>query len=74
MNPLLQALQQRAEKRPQDIVLEDLERSITAIELMAQLEYLAAVLRGRGAQTIAVFMDNCASWALVDLVSQRALL
>ena len=70
MNPLLQALQQRAKNQPQDIVLEGQSAGVSAAELLTQLQSLARVLRDSESRTVALYADNSPAWAMVDLACQ----
>ncbi len=70
MNALLSALEQRAQKSPNDVVLTTGEGGLPAVEILAMLQELALVFRATEARTIALLANNSPWWAVVDLACQ----
>jgi long-chain acyl-CoA synthetase len=69
MNPLLAALARRA---PDDIVLQDADRSLTAEQLRLAVENLRTSLSQAGIDRAGLLAANSAAWVSVDLASQLA--
>ncbi|MFU8765288.1 MAG: AMP-binding protein [Haliea sp.] len=72
MNALLQALAHRARTSPDDIVLSDGHRALTAAQLDADITELGRQLTALGIERLALFADNSPDWVRLDLAAQRS--
>jgi long-subunit acyl-CoA synthetase (AMP-forming) len=72
VNSLLAQLEQRAQCEPRDILLHGGGISLSAAELLAEIQEVSLALRAADAGTVALYADNSPYWAVVDLACQFA--
>ena len=70
MNRLLLALRDRAHNSPSDVVLQGNGVSLSAVDLLGEINCLIEELEKTEVRTIALYADNSPQWAVVDLACQ----
>ena len=68
----LDALRQHAAQTPDRVALRGSTTTLSYAELNQQVEELAAMFAAADWKTVAVMLDNCPAWVVIDLAAARA--
>ncbi len=72
MKKILNTLNQHASEMPGKIALRGSDTVLSYAALNEQIEQLASVIIAKGWRTLAIMLDNCPAWVVIDLAAARA--